>query len=470
MKRFYTLLLTTAVLTTHALAPSLPTIRDIHVEGNTRIPTETITHRLTYRKGGAFDETLSTQAIEAVYSLNAFDQVMIEKEGVESTQVDLFITVTEKPALAEITFTGNKKISTKKLEELIDAKNIRAITQEDADILANTIKKEYTSSDYHEAIVTATVTADPQNNQRAFLIFAINEKVKSRIREIHFTGNTAIPSRTLRTYIQNREVWLLCFLDGAGKFNEAALEIDKERIRAAYANKGYFAARVTDTTVTRSSDQKNIDLTFTISEGPLFTIKEIDIAPDIEVPHRIVRKLLTLSPGDTYKLSEIQRMMETIKQLYGEYGFIDAYVSPQVVPDTNTNTIAVTFHVEKGTRWKLNRLFITGNETTRDHVIRRQIALEEGTLITSTALDFSKRNVEALSYFDRESVTWKKHRLDTEQLDLELNVKEVPTRAFSMGLDFGANQDDPNSGVKGTIGADLRNMFGKGWDMGFVLK
>jgi outer membrane protein insertion porin family len=470
MKRFYTLLVTTGLLATPLLLGALPTIRDIHVEGNTRIPAETITHRLLYRKGGTFDENLSTKAIEAIYSLNAFDQVIIEKEGIDDAQIDLFITVHEKPILSEVTFSGNKKISTKKLEELIDVKNIQTITQEDGDILAHKIKKEYTDNDYHEAVVTAAVTPDPQNPQRASLHFAINEKVKSHIREINFTGNTVIPARTLRSYIQNREVWLLCFLDGAGKFNEAALEIDKERIRAAYANKGYFTARVTGTTVTRSDDQKNIDVLFTITEGPLFTIKEIDIAPDIEVPHRIVRKLLTLSPGDTYKLSEVQKMMESIKQLYGEYGFIDAYVSPQIVPDAATNTIALTFHVEKGTRWKLNRLFITGNETTRDHVIRRQLALEEGALITSTGLDFSKRNVEALSYFERESVTWKKHRLDTERLDLELQVKEVPTRTFNIGLDFGSSQDDPNSGVKGTMGGDLRNMFGKGWDMGFVLK
>ena len=33
-------------------------------------------------------------------------------------------------------------------------------------------------------------------------------------------------------------------------FDAEVLEIDKERIRMAYADRGYFAARVTDTAVT----------------------------------------------------------------------------------------------------------------------------------------------------------------------------------------------------------------------------
>ena len=336
--------------------------------------------------------------------------------------------------------------------------------------MAQKIKKEYKTNDFHESEIEALVTTDPENKQRAFATFTIQEKTKSHIRSIEFIGNTLIPSRTLRAFLQNREQWLFSFLNGAGKFDEAALEIDKQRIRALYAERGHFTAQVTNTEVKNSSKTSALDILFTVNEGPIFTIKEIDIAPDPEVPHRFVRRLLTLQPGDTYKQSEIHEMMKSIKKMYGEYGFIDAYVSPQIVPDVTTNTIAITFHVDKGTKWKLNRVIISGNETTRDNVIRRQIVLDEGQLITSTAMDASKRNVEYLGYFDRESVNWKTHRLGGDMLDLEMNVKEIPTREANMGIDFGASQQDPNGGIKGFLTTDLRNMFGQGWDAGFALK
>jgi outer membrane protein insertion porin family len=471
MKAFLPTLFFSIATVAPLLLADNPTITAITIQGNKLIPEATILHRLPYRTGGPFDQTKSSKAIEALYSLGAFEQIIIEKEKNDDGTINLFLTITEKPTIASVTFAGNKKLSTKKLEEVIDLKNLHAINQESADLLAQKIKKEYKINDFHEAEVVAAVIHDKENEQRAFLTFTIQEKTKSHIRTIEFIGNKLIPSRTLRSFIQNREQWLCSFLNGAGKFDEAALEIDKQRIRALYADRGHFTAQVTNTEIKRNSkDGGAIDILFTVNEGPCFTIKEIEIAPDPEVPHRFVRRLLTLQPGDTYKQSDIHKMMESIKQMYGEYGFIDAYISPQVIPDTTTNTISITFHVDKGTKWKLNRVIISGNEMTRDNVIRRQIVLDEGKLITSAAMDISKRNVEHLSYFDRESVTWKTHRLGGDMLDLELIVKEVPTREINMGIDFGASQQDPNGGIKGHFSTDLRNMFGQGWDSGFVLK
>jgi len=452
-------------------APALPVINELRVEGSATIPQETILHRLPYKVGGVFDSKQSNKAIEAVYSIDAFSQVVIEKEALPDNKINLFITVTERPALAGITFLHNKELKTDKLEELLETKDLRTIDQETADLLALKIKKEYRSRDFHEARVTAQVTPDPNDSKRAFVIFTIEENRKSYIRHIDFIGNTVIPSRKIRAFIQNRERWIFGFLNDAGKYDPAGLEIDKERVKALYMNEGYYNARVTDTLVKRDEVTNAIDIIFTISEGACFTIEKIEIPPDAEVPHRLVRHLFTLQPGDVYKHFEMHKMMESIKKIYGEYGYIDAIVSPQIIPNTATNSISILFHVDRGTKWHLNRLIISGNESTRDLVIRRQmVALEEGQLITSTAMEVSKHNVEYLSYFDREKIEWRKHRVNNELLDLELHVKEVPTREFNLGMDFGASQQDPNSGVKGFFTADLRNLFGRGLDAGIVLR
>lgn len=467
-------LLTCAFLT--ALFPlfssdaHLPLINEVVIEGNTIVATETIAHRLPYRAGAHFDAQKSTAAINAVHGLGAFSQIMIEKEDAPDNSVTLYVTVTEKPSLTGVTFEGNHALKKEKLEEVIDLKNVHAIDEEGALFLAHKIKKEYREADFHHVSITPQVIADPKNPKKAQVHFVINEHAKSHIRKVEFVGNSVVPSRTIRGFLQNREIWLLGFLNGAGKYDAQALEIDKERIRMVYADRGYFGARVTDTQVTFSDDQRVIDLVFTIDEGQHFTISKVDVSPDPDIPHVFLTRSLTIAEGDSYKQSELHKTMEAIKRVYGEYGFIDAHVSPQVIPDTNTNTIAITFHVEKGKKWKLNKLIISGNEATQDHVIRRQIMLEEGTPITASMMDASKRNVEYLSYFDREGVTWKKHRRDNDMIDLELNVKEVPTREFNTGLDFGPSAGEPNAGLKGFVSTNLRNMMGRGWDMGCTVK
>jgi len=466
-------LMCATVSATHTAATKSPIIiKNIEVTGNALVPAETILHLLPYRIGSIFEAEKSTKAIEALYAFGSFEQIILEKAAAENDEnaITLYVTVREKQALTGIQFAGNKALTTKKLEELIDSKSIRTINPVGADLLARTIKKEYAESDYHEAQVIATVLPDAENPLKAALSFTIAEGPKSRLQHVDFIGNTVVPGRILRAHLKNKEAWLFGFLNSAGKYDAAALEMDKEIINAVYADRGHYLARVTETKTTKSDSNTGVNVVFTINEGPRFTIKDITIAPDEHVPHRTVRRLLTLAPGDTYKYSEIYEIVKNIKKIYGEYGYIDAFVSPQVTADLETNTVSITFHVDKGARWRLNRLTISGNQSTRDHVIRRQVVLEEGLPITSTAMDISKNNVQYLSYFDGEAIEWKKHRVDKDLLDLELHVKEIPTRQFNLGVDFGANQTDPNGGLKGFFSADLRNMFGRGLDSGFAIK
>lgn len=458
------------LLGTQTVSGSLPRITDIVVEGNTLVTDDAILHRLPYRKETVFDAAQSDEAISSVYRLGTFSQVILEQEsGVDNT-VKLFVTVVEKPHLTNVTFAGNSAISTTKLKEVITISTLKTVDDETGKTLANAIRKEYHESDYHNAVVISQVIPDPEDASKAQLHFDINEDVRTTIRRVRFRGNSLIPGRTIRKFLENREQNLFGFISGAGKFNEQTLEIDKERVRMVYMEHGYFTARVTDTEVTVSQDRKHLDIIFTVQEGPQFTIKEIDVTPDPDVPHMFLRRCLSLAPGDTYKQSELHKMMEALKKVYGQYGFIDAQAAPQVVPDMDNNTISITFQVNKGQKWSLNRVLITGNETTRDHVIRRQLFLEEGAPLTSTAMEESKRAVEYLSYFDREGIEWIKHPLPNDMLDLELHVKEAKTRQFQAGMNFGPSKDNAKGGVKGFMSMDLKNMFGQGWDTGLNIQ
>jgi len=451
-------------------ASEQPTIKEIVVEGNNLIKKETILHRLPYKVDGLFDPDLSAQAIKALYSFETFHQIVIEQEPLDNNTLRLHITVTEKPSLTDISFEGNTALSTKKLEEVINRPQLTTIDKEHAQRLARLIKKEYKENDYHHAKIKPELIVKKDDATKAALVFHIEEKTKSRIQKIKFRGNAAISSRALRARLMSKESWLFGFLSGAGKFNEEAFETDKQIIKWLYHDKGYFNAQITDMLINFAPDKSIIDITFIIDEGPIFHVSSCDVAKDKEIPHVLLQRTLKPKANDVYNESAVRDTIQALKTLYGEYGYIDADVAPQIVPDTTNNMVSLFFHVEKGNRWRLNRINITGNETTRDHVIRRQIVLEEGAILTSSALDMSKKNVEYLSYFEKEGVNWKKHRIDKDLIDLELQVKETQTRSLNMGLDYGPSQSDPNSGLKGFIATDLRNMQGKGWDMSFIIK
>lgn len=449
-----------------------PAIESITVAGNSLVRTETILHSMPYQVGGQYREADSGRTIEKIYALGAFRQIVIEKEARDNNTVALFVTVTEKPQLTGITFEGNHGISTQKLTEIAGTANLQTVDESSAALLANRLKKEYRDNDYHHVRITPYIEQEGENKNRASLRFVIEEQGRSKIRTIRFQGNTTLSERALRGHLMSHENWLFGFLSGAGTYNPDMLEYDKQVIGMLYNDHGHLTAQVTDTKVTFADDGSNsIDILFTIHEGPVYTIKEIGISPDPDVPPFVLNRFLQQQAGDVYKASALRETMQALESFYGQQGYIDVRVNPSIIPEANANFVSVFFNIEKGERWRLNRINITGNFVTQDHVIRRQIELEEGDVITTFAMDRSKNNVEYLSYFDEQNgVNWKKHRVGKDLIDLELQVKEKHQREFGGGLDFGPGKGSSEEGIKMNCYGKLNNVGGLGWDTSFLLR
>lgn len=465
---FY-ILLGIAQTSVSAKDTTLPRIKDISITGNHLVKSETILHRIPYKAGGVFDEKRSSDALKKLDSFGYFKTIELEKEIHKDQTVSLFISLEEKPLLEKIDFSGNNSLSTHKLAEKIDLSKFTTIDQSSAQQIAQKIKKMYHESDFHAVQVTPEVTISESDSTRATLKIIINEGIKSRVRKVRFIGNSNLEGRKIRSFLATQENWLLGSFSGSGKYDPEQLEMDKQRIAYLYRNIGYLSAQVTHTDI-KFLDDNGIDITFTVKEGDRFKISDIDIARDEDIPHEFLTSLFTLRAGDYYSEELLGKTIQNLKTLWGQYGYIDADVHPQVVPDTGNNTVKILFHTEKGGRWKLNKINITGNKITHDSIIRRQIILNEGEIITTDRLEESRNNVEYLSYFERGGVNWKKHRIDKDLVDLELQVKETLTRQFNMGLTFGANKNSPGSGLRGVTGLELRNIGGRGWDAGFDLE
>ena len=449
----------------------LPVIGTITVEGNEQVLTETILHRLPYQSGGRFDTRKSDGAIRRIHGLGTFRQVILEKETGDDATVNLFVTVVEKPKLGAVTYEGNSALGEQKLDEIIGRATLVTIDETQARMLANKITKEYRENDYHHAVVTPSVQYDTENSARATLSFTIEEKTKSKIRTIRFVGNDTVPGRTLRGHMLSRENWLLGFLSGAGTFNRGHLEADKHFLSQLYTDRGHLTAQITNVDVNFADDESGaIDLVYTVNEGPIYTISAYDVADDPDVPNFVLRRFLLQQPGDTYKASLLEESTKALKTFYGQQGYIDTQIKHSVIPDPSTHMVTVLFNIDKGVRWRLNHVNITGNNITRDHVIRRQIELEEGGIITTLGMERSKQNVEYLSYFERDGIEWKKHRIGKDLIDLELKVKEAHTREFSGGIDFGPGKGSTEEGLKGIISAKLNNLGGLGWDSSFTIR
>src|SRR6202008_1240519 len=107
-----------------------------------------------------------------------------------------------------------------------------------------------------------------------------------------------------------------------------------------------------------------------------------------------------LHQGDVFSASKIRKAMEQYTKIYGEYGFIDFVPEPQTEIDDQAKRIDITMKFEEGKQYYVRRIDFTGNTTTRDKVIRRELLIDEGQLYNSQLWDLSILRLNQLGYFE----------------------------------------------------------------------
>jgi outer membrane protein insertion porin family len=112
---------------------------------------------------------------------------------------------------------------------------------------------------------------------------------------------------------------------------------------------------------------------------------------------------------------------------YNRRGFLDAAVSWNDVQGTQyPQEPAVILAIQEGRRYTLRRLEFIGNERTRDILIRRRVALDEGSGFDEDLLDLSIKRINQLGTFEeftRDDVGMKANKKG-HFVDLTFNLKE----------------------------------------------
>ena len=111
----------------------------------------------------------------------------------------------------------------------------------------------------------------------------------------------------------------------------------------------------------------------------------------------------------------------------------------------NTDKIDLTLTADEGKQFFVRRIDFSGNATTRDKVIRREIMLDEGDIFNNRLWELSILRLNQLGYFEAlkaEEAADIKRNTQTNTVDITLKVKER-----------GKNSIGLNGGVSGIAGS-----------------
>jgi len=428
-------------------------IKDIRVEGIQRTEAGTIFSYLPVKVGDTLTDEGAAQAIRALFSTGFFRDVSLERDGDV-----LVVVVQERPSIAQIDFTGIKEFNKEQLTagmRQIGLAEGRIFDRGLLDRAEQELKRQYLSRGYYAASASTTVT--PLERNRVSLNFNVDEGRVAKIRQISIIGAKDFRESELLDQFVLRTPGLLTWFSKHDQYSRQKLSTDLESLRSFYQNRGYLEFRVDSTQVSITPDKQDIYIAVSITEGRKFTVSDIKVAGEPLIPEEEVRKLIRIKPGEVFSRERLTESTKLISDRLGNDGYAFANVNAVPEIDKEKQQAAFTFFIDPGRRVYVRRVNVTGNNRTRDEVVRREMRQLEGGWYSAEKVTQSRQRIDRLGYFNEVNIETPAVTGTTDQVDVNVAVVEKPTGMVLFGAGFGSGD-----GVVLSGSISQNNIFGSG--------
>lgn len=430
------------------------TIKDIRVEGIQRTEAGTVFSYLPVKVGDKMDDKMADASIHALFATGFFKDVSLEQ-----SQGVLVVQVRERPAIASVEINGVKDFSKDQLRDNMKYVGLvqgRIFDKSALEKATMQLKREYTSKGKYAVAVNTVVT--PLERNRVSITFNVVEGQVSRIKQINIIGNHAYSESELQDLMKLSTPGWFTWFNSSDKYSKPKLSADLETLRSFYLDSGYLEFSIDSSRISISPDKEDIYITINITEGPKYTVSDVKVAgPEKILTHDQIRKLITVKPGDVFSRKALTESNKNISDRLGDDGYAFANVNAAPEVDKEKHQVAFTFMIDPSQRVYVRRVNVTGNTKTDDEVIRREFRQLEGAWFDTGKAKKSKQRVDRLDYFSEVSIETPSVQGTSDQVDVNVAVKEKSTGNFSVGAGVSSGE-----GLILSTSVTQANMFGTG--------
>jgi outer membrane protein insertion porin family len=406
--------------------PPAKKVVTVEVRGNRIVSTNTILSKIQTKQGLPLKQQAVNEDIKRLYATGFFDDVKLEVEELPEGY-KLIVEVDEKPIIKQIVLQGATSFKEDKLRKTLGVMEGQILDRKAVKKGEEEIRKLYADKGYRFVDLQVTVNVDPQTKE-AVITLKVSEGKQYKITKISFEGNKAFKGKQLRKYMKTREkIWFLF-----GTFKEAEFEKDLEKISFFYQKEGYLDVKVSPE-FSYNKDKNTIQILIKVEEGPHYVTGEVKFKGNTLFPESELWQQLEMLPGLTYSQFYVAQDIEKLRQFYSQEGYIEARVVPDVKLNRDSNKVDITYEIQEGDLYFVEKIQIRGNTKTRDKVIRRELRIRPGERFDGKKIDKSKERLENLNYF--EEITYDTEPTDagSNRKDLIFRVKEKRTGELSFG-------------------------------------
>ena len=411
-------------------------VKDIRLDGLGRIAAGTIFNYLPIGVGDRVDESVTAEAVRALFGTGFFRDVRLEREG-----ETLVVSVVERPSIGSIEFVGNDELDTEDLVAALEQVGFaegRVFNRSVLDQVEQELHRTYFAAGRYGAGVTGTVT--PLERNRVAVRFDITEGTVAKIRQINVVGNSEFDDDTLLDEFRLATSGLFSFITQSDRYSKTKLAADLETLRAFYLDQGYINFNIDSTQVAITPDKKDVYITINLTEGSQYVVRDMYLQGTLIVPEEELFGLVTVVQGDVFSRKQVTETTLRIGDRLGDAGYLHASVNAVPDIDEDQRKVDLTFYVDPGSRVYVRRINIRGNAKTRDEVLRREMRQMEGGWVSTGAIRRSKTRLERLGFFNSVSIDTPAVPGTTDQVDVDVEVVEGPSGNLLLGAGYSGAQ------------------------------
>jgi outer membrane protein insertion porin family len=295
----------------------------------------------------------------------------------------------------------------------------------------------------------------PIERNRVNLTFSVVEGDVAKIKEIRITGNKAFSESTLRGLFDLDTGGILSWYTKSDRYTKSKLNADIETLRSYYLARGYLEFKVEAQQVSISTDKKDIVIALDVVEGERFTVSDVKLEGSFLGKDEKFKSLVKVSAGQVYSADKIAETTKAMTAYFGDFGFAFARVVVKPEIDRTKNQVALTLTADPGQRAYVRRINISGNNRTRDEVIRRELRQFESSWYDGEKLRASRDRVDRLGFFKDVQFDSAEIPNAPDQVDINIVVQEKPTGNINFGAGYSTSDK-----LTFQFGIKQENIFG----------
>jgi len=405
------------------------------------------------RVGDQMDDELIDDSVKNFFEQGYFKDVWVERKG-----GTLIYHFDEKPAIANVQIKGyGSGDDGKKLLEGIGLKKGDLYDESKVKQAKKTLNAKLEAKGSYDSVVE--VTTKPVGSNAIAIVFDVNKGEKIKIKKINFIGAKELSKSELETGIVNQEADLLGFIPfyfNSGEVKVDQLEYDGYRVKETYMKHGYLDAYVSKPLMRVDYSSYSAEVDYQIKEGPQYRVSQVTLSQSVPgLDTAALTGDLSLKSGRIFSITKMRKDMKMLEEAAGNLGYAYAKASPDMHKDPEKATVSIQYRLKAGNKVTINDVLISGNDTTKDRVIRRYIYLAPGDKFNATDLKDSKSALGRTGFF--EAVDIQSQRVSDDKINLLVKVKETSTGTISAGGGYGSYE-----GLMVNASISDKNLFGTG--------